>query len=174
MRNIGVSFDVSLKICRKKPSPIAGVTLTSMWNHVISTINRNYEHKFQIWYILLWTKYNKHFLFQIFYSINRYFQMHCWDFGTPIEETLSTFNDFIRHGKVRYLGASNLTGWQLQKIVDVSRERGWESSVSLPVQGLMKTCVPEAGIKGRDKYIHPTVSVGCNYFSLALVPASGT
>ena len=37
----------------------------------------------------------------------------------------------------------------------------------------MKTFVPEAGIKGRDKKLHPTDTVGCNYLSLPLIPAAG-
>ena len=42
-------------------------------------------------------------------------QMHCWDPSTPIEETLDAYSDLIRAGKVRYTGASNFTGWQLQR-----------------------------------------------------------
>ncbi len=51
---------------------------------------------------------------------------HCWDHVTPLEETLSTLNDLVRDGKLRYLGASNYTGWQLQKAIDLSRRMGWE------------------------------------------------
>jgi aryl-alcohol dehydrogenase-like predicted oxidoreductase len=54
------------------------------------------------------------------------YQVHCWDHVTPLEETLSTLNDLVRGGKVRYLGASNYTGWQLQKAIDLSTRMGWE------------------------------------------------
>lgn len=54
------------------------------------------------------------------------YQIHCWDPGTPLEETLSTLNSLVQSGKVRYIGASNLAGWQLQKAVDLSRQYGWE------------------------------------------------
>ena len=54
------------------------------------------------------------------------YQVHAWDPATPLEETLSTLDSLVRAGKVRYLGASNFTGWQLQKAVGLSRERGWE------------------------------------------------
>lgn len=54
------------------------------------------------------------------------YQIHGWDPGTPFEETLSTLNNLVQSGKVRYLGASNLGGWQLQKALDISHERGWE------------------------------------------------
>lgn len=54
------------------------------------------------------------------------YQVHCWDPGTPLEETLSTLNDLVRSGKVRYIGASNYSGWQLQKAIDISKNMGWE------------------------------------------------
>ncbi len=49
---------------------------------------------------------------------------HVWDTATPIEETLSTLDTLVTSGKVRYLGASNVTGWQLQKSVDVAHRAG--------------------------------------------------
>jgi aryl-alcohol dehydrogenase-like predicted oxidoreductase len=58
------------------------------------------------------------------------FQIHCWDRGTPLEETLTTLDGLVRQGKVRYLGSSNLTGWQLQRAVDLSRSMGIEGFVS--------------------------------------------
>lgn len=54
------------------------------------------------------------------------YQVHLWDAGTPLEETLSTLNGLVQSGKVRYFGASNYSGWQLQKAVDTSRQMGWE------------------------------------------------
>ncbi len=54
------------------------------------------------------------------------YQVHSWDGATPLTETLSTLNDLVRAGKVRYLGASNYSGWQLQKAVDLSERHGWE------------------------------------------------
>ncbi len=62
------------------------------------------------------------------------YQVHCWDPGTPLEETLSTLNDLVRSGKVRYIGASNFTGWQLQKAIDISRHMGWEPFACLQPQ----------------------------------------
>jgi aryl-alcohol dehydrogenase-like predicted oxidoreductase len=62
------------------------------------------------------------------------YQVHAWDPGTPLEETLSTLNDLVREGLVRYIGASNFKGWQLQKAIDVSRKNGWESFVCLQPQ----------------------------------------
>jgi len=54
------------------------------------------------------------------------YQVHMWDPGTPLEETLDTLNQLVNSGKVRYLGASNYAGYQLQKAIDISRHQGWE------------------------------------------------
>jgi aryl-alcohol dehydrogenase-like predicted oxidoreductase len=54
------------------------------------------------------------------------YQVHCWDNGTPLEETLSTLDSLVKSGKVRYIGVSNFNGWQLQKALDLSRNMGWE------------------------------------------------
>ncbi|NOU94469.1 aldo/keto reductase [Paenibacillus sp. LMG 31456] len=62
------------------------------------------------------------------------FQVHAWDAATPLEETLSTLNDLVRKGVVRYIGASNYRAWQLQKAIYVSRQNGWESFVCLQPQ----------------------------------------
>lgn len=52
------------------------------------------------------------------------YQIHCWDAHTPVEETLSALDDLVRAGKVRYIGASNFTGWQLEKSLRVSEREG--------------------------------------------------
>ncbi|XP_025111978.1 uncharacterized protein LOC112574871 [Pomacea canaliculata] len=59
------------------------------------------------------------------------YQIHIWDAAVPLEETLRTLNDLVRCGKVRYLGASNLSGWQLQKWIQVQEKLGLEPVVSL-------------------------------------------
>ncbi|WP_285663899.1 aldo/keto reductase [Actinorhabdospora filicis] len=56
---------------------------------------------------------------------------HFWDPVTPLEETLGALDLMVKAGKVRYLGASNLTGWQLQKSIDTSLARGWEPYTAL-------------------------------------------
>ncbi|CAG5122224.1 unnamed protein product [Candidula unifasciata] len=62
------------------------------------------------------------------------YQIHIWDDGTTVEETLRTLDDLVRAGKVRYIGLSNVTGWQLQKMVDTSERFGLNSVVSLQQQ----------------------------------------
>lgn len=62
------------------------------------------------------------------------YQVHGWDGTTPLQETLNTLGTLVQSGKVRYLGASNFSGWQLQKAVDLSRQMGWEPFVCLQPQ----------------------------------------
>lgn len=52
------------------------------------------------------------------------YQLHTPDPATPIEETLQTLGDLVREGKVRYIGHSNFTGWQLAEAHFVARDRG--------------------------------------------------
>ena len=52
------------------------------------------------------------------------YQIHCWDARTPLEETLSALDDLVRSGKVRYIGCSNFTGWQIEKSVRISEREG--------------------------------------------------
>ena len=59
------------------------------------------------------------------------YQIHSYDFTTPIEEFMSALNDLVRQGKVRYIGASNFFAWQLMKIDAVCEKHGWEKFVSL-------------------------------------------
>jgi len=62
------------------------------------------------------------------------YQTHCWDPATPLEETLSTLNDLVREGLVRYIGASNHSGYQLQKAIETSRRMGLEPYTCLQPQ----------------------------------------
>jgi aryl-alcohol dehydrogenase-like predicted oxidoreductase len=62
------------------------------------------------------------------------YQIHGWDPDTPIEETLATLNDFVEKGKVKYIGLSNMTGWQLLHAILVARHEGWAPVVSLQPQ----------------------------------------
>ena len=53
------------------------------------------------------------------------YQIHGLDPLTPLEETLSTLNDMVRSGKVRYIGLCNLPAWQVMKALAISDKRGW-------------------------------------------------
>src|ERR1700739_1268152 len=54
-----------------------------------------------------------------------FFQLHGFDALTPIEETLSTLDDLVRAGKIRYIGCSNFSGWHLMKSLDISEKYVW-------------------------------------------------
>ncbi len=53
------------------------------------------------------------------------YQLHGLDPVLPIEETLSTLNDLVRSGKVRYIGLCNMAAWQIMKALGISDRRGW-------------------------------------------------
>ncbi|RPE77308.1 aldo/keto reductase [Vulcaniibacterium tengchongense] len=58
------------------------------------------------------------------------FQLHGFDAKTPLEETLSTLDDLVRAGKIRYLGVSNFSGWHLMKSLAVADRYGWTRYVA--------------------------------------------
>jgi aryl-alcohol dehydrogenase-like predicted oxidoreductase len=59
------------------------------------------------------------------------YQIHRWDYGTPIEETLEALHDAVRAGKVRYIGASSMYAWQFTKALYISELNGWTKFVSM-------------------------------------------
>ena len=58
------------------------------------------------------------------------FQLHGFDARTPAEEVLSTLDTFVRAGKIRYVGVSNFSGWQLMKSLAVADRYGWTRYVA--------------------------------------------
>jgi aryl-alcohol dehydrogenase-like predicted oxidoreductase len=89
------------------------------------------------------------------------YQVHCWDARTPLEETVSTLDDLVHEGKVRYVGASNYTAWQLAKALGLAAMRGWEPFVSLQ---------PEYSLITRD--IEREILPLCKVDGLAVLPWS--
>ncbi len=59
------------------------------------------------------------------------YQIHRWDYQTPIEETLEALHDVVRAGKVRYLGASSMYAWQFSKALYLAERHGWTRFVSM-------------------------------------------
>jgi 1-deoxyxylulose-5-phosphate synthase len=59
------------------------------------------------------------------------YQIHRWDYGTPIEETLEALNDVVRAGKARYIGASSMHAWQFARALAASERHGWARFVSM-------------------------------------------
>src|SRR5688572_1159063 len=59
------------------------------------------------------------------------YQIHRWDYETPIEETLEALNDVVRAGKARYIGASSMFAWQFARSLHVSEKNGWTKFISM-------------------------------------------
>jgi len=60
--------------------------------------------------------------------------LHNWDVHTPIEETLSTLDDLVRAGKVRYIGVSDTPAWKVAEANVIARFRGWSAFVGLQIE----------------------------------------
>jgi len=58
-------------------------------------------------------------------------QIHRFDSGTPVEETLEALHDVVKAGKARYLGASSMYAWQFVKMIYTARLHGWAEFVSM-------------------------------------------
>ncbi|HEV2401736.1 MAG TPA: aldo/keto reductase [Candidatus Sulfotelmatobacter sp.] len=59
------------------------------------------------------------------------YQIHRWDYDTPIEETLEALHDLVKAGKVRYIGGSSMYSWQFAKSLYLADLRGWTRFVSM-------------------------------------------
>jgi aryl-alcohol dehydrogenase-like predicted oxidoreductase len=59
------------------------------------------------------------------------YQIHRWDYSTPIEETLEALHDVVKSGKARYLGASSMYAWQFSNALHLARQHGWTAFVSM-------------------------------------------
>ena len=89
------------------------------------------------------------------------YQPHCWDMGTPLDETLSALTDLVRQGKVRYIGVSNYAAWQIMKAVHLSETRGFEPIVTLQPQYSLA-----------DRTIEYEVLPACRDVGVGLIPWS--
>jgi len=83
----------------------------------------------------------KHIMDQIDASLKRLgtdyvdlYQIHRFDYETPIEETLEALNDVVKAGKARYIGASSMYAWQFAKMLAVSEANGWVRFSSMQPQ----------------------------------------
>jgi aryl-alcohol dehydrogenase-like predicted oxidoreductase len=59
------------------------------------------------------------------------YQIHRWDYETPIEETMEALHDIVKSGKARYIGASSMYAWQFAKAQHVAETRGWTKFVAM-------------------------------------------
>jgi len=90
------------------------------------------------------------------------YQLHWPDENTPIEETLSTLNDLVRRGLVRYIGCSNFPAWRLMQALWTSQERDLESFVCLQ---------PHYNLVHRQEYEQELEKV-CQTYGLGVIPYS--
>ncbi|MDE3125264.1 MAG: aldo/keto reductase [Bacteroidota bacterium] len=80
----------------------------------------------------------KHILHSIDASLKRLqtdyvdlYQIHRWDYQTPIEETMEALHDVVKAGKARYIGASSMFAWQFAKALFTADIHGWTRFVSM-------------------------------------------
>jgi aryl-alcohol dehydrogenase (NADP+) len=59
------------------------------------------------------------------------YQIHRWDYETPIEETLQALHDVVKAGKARYIGASSMYAWQFSKALYLAEKHGWTKFVTM-------------------------------------------
>jgi len=87
------------------------------------------------------------------------YQIHAWDDDTPIEETMRALDDLVHSGKVRYIGASNFSAWQLVWANALAKEKSWTKFVSIQPHYHML----ERGIEGE-------MIPACSYFGIGILP----
>jgi aryl-alcohol dehydrogenase-like predicted oxidoreductase len=87
------------------------------------------------------------------------YQIHSWDDQSPIEETLRTLEDLVRFGKVRYIGASNFSAWQLVWANALAERFGWTKFASIqPHYHLL------------ERNIEAEMIPACKYFGIGILP----
>jgi len=59
------------------------------------------------------------------------YQIHRWDYDTPIEETMEVLHDVVKAGKARFIGASSMAAWQFAKAQEIARTNGWTPFVTM-------------------------------------------
>tara|TARA_B110000116_G_scaffold81077_1_gene70517 strand:+ start:2295 stop:3233 length:939 start_codon:yes stop_codon:yes gene_type:complete len=87
------------------------------------------------------------------------YQIHFWDNSTPIEETLRALNYLIDSGKVRYIGCSNFTSWQLSLSQETAKSLNMEKFI---------TVQPEYSLLNRD--IEKELIPACEYYNVGILP----
>lgn len=69
--------------------------------------------------------------------------LHAWDFTTPIEEVMRSFDDLVRQGKVLYIGISDTPAWIISQANTIAQLRGWTPFVGLQIEYSLKERTPE-------------------------------
>src|SRR5258708_29562346 len=74
--------------------------------------------------------------------------LHNWDRHTPLEETMSTLNDLVRAGKVRYAGLSDTPAWAVARAATIAEFRGWAPVAAIQVEYSLLQRTPEGELFG--------------------------
>ncbi|TKI06303.1 aldo/keto reductase [Martelella alba] len=89
------------------------------------------------------------------------FQIHRWDYHTPLEETLEALHDVVKAGKARYIGASSMYAWQFARALYTADMHGWTRFVSMQDQyNLIQ--------REEEREMHPL----CRWENIAVLPWS--
>ncbi|MBB3261924.1 aryl-alcohol dehydrogenase-like predicted oxidoreductase [Paraburkholderia bannensis] len=62
------------------------------------------------------------------------YQIHRFDHGTPVEETMEALHDIVKAGKARYIGASSMEAWRFAKMQHIAERNGWTRFISMQPQ----------------------------------------
>lgn len=87
------------------------------------------------------------------------YQIHTWYSEAPIDETMRALDDLVRWGKVRYIGASNFSAWQLTHANGIAAQKDYERFVSIQPHYHMLE-------RGIEKELVPA----CDYFGIGILP----
>jgi aryl-alcohol dehydrogenase-like predicted oxidoreductase len=125
MYSVGVSEEVTGRALRDFARRDEVVVATKVFNPMSDDVNARGLSR-------------KHIMDSIDASLRRLgmdyvdlYQIHRWDYETPLEEMLEALNDVVRAGKARYIGASSMFAWQFTKALYTADLHGWTRFVSM-------------------------------------------
>ena len=125
MYSVGVSEEVTGRALRDFARRDEVVVATKVFNPMSDDVNARGLSR-------------KHIMDSIDASLRRLgmdyvdlYQIHRWDYETPLEEMLEALNDVVRAGKARYIGASSMFSWQFTKALYTADLHGWTRFVSM-------------------------------------------
>jgi len=100
-------------------------------------------------------------------AIDLYFA-HAYDEDTPAEETMEAFHQLKKSGKIRYVGASNYTGWRLEQANSVAQNQGWEGYSCLQQRHTYLEPAARADFNNQE-FLTPEIEDLCNTKNLNII-----